>query len=214
MHQAWSIYKGYAIGKREGYIELVGREQDELTLVVRQAAKQRAKFVAVWQVEECRRLVEKYHGGILSQGTSNHNPLALTIRECFNHALSKVLDTCNTHRALYDYPIIIGQAAEPIGIWRASYCNKVIGTKRLNINTLGIDKCYKTSKLTNINIGNTLAVNKNLTLGNITKLRHSTQQGTLTRTIAAKQRNHSTTLKSCCDTTNESSLSKGECYVI
>ena len=47
-----SLIHIYAVGKRQGDVEFVGRKEDALALVVRQPSQQRAEFVAVGQVEK------------------------------------------------------------------------------------------------------------------------------------------------------------------
>ena len=65
MHKVRSVYKSYAIGKRQRYVEFVRGEYHTLTLVVCQTAQQQTQLIAVWKVEERRRLVEEYNIGLL-----------------------------------------------------------------------------------------------------------------------------------------------------
>ena len=98
----WRIDKCNSICQREGDIELVGREDYALILVVCKLCKQTAELISIGQVEERGRLIEKYHGRILSQGPGNHNPLTLTIRKRLYISISEAVSTeVDCHELLY-----------------------------------------------------------------------------------------------------------------
>ena len=57
--QVGCVDQGDSVAEREGDVEIVGREEDALALVVGQPAEECRQFVAVRQVEERRGFVEQ-----------------------------------------------------------------------------------------------------------------------------------------------------------
>ena len=79
VEQVWSIDKSYIVGKVNGDIQFMCRENDALAVAVRQLGKQCTQFVAVGQVEERGWLIHKNKRCVLGKRPGYHHTLALAI---------------------------------------------------------------------------------------------------------------------------------------
>ena len=131
-----------AVGKANGKLQIVGREQDELVTVMRHPLQEPEGLDLGGEIQERRRLIKKNDRCLLGKCLGYHHFLPFAVRERLDHPVPQRFYPHGIN-GIADDPAVTGpQPAEETGIRRTPKTNHLFNCQILYIGLLRQDDAH------------------------------------------------------------------------